>query len=59
MGGILGSGFSHISTGGENYGWRCYEGIRLQHQLPGTMMLSGQYSHSLGCSVTGGYVYRQ
>lgn len=48
---------------GLNYGWRCYEG-------DSTYNLSGcgppslytfpvkTYLHSLGCSVTGGYIYR-
>ena len=52
------------STGGENYGWRCYEGFN-------TFNTSGcddasayddpvvDYNHSASsCSVTGGYVYR-
>ncbi len=50
------------STGGENYGWRCYEGT---HEY-NTTGCSGpfvdpiiEYSHSGGrCSVTGGYAYR-
>jgi glucose/arabinose dehydrogenase len=52
------------STGGENWGWRCYEGAHpynttgcgpvTDYELP---IL--EYAHSLGrCSVTGGYRYR-
>lgn len=54
------------SSGGENYGWRCYEG-NATYNAAGCSTLSSnyvfpvfQYNHSgpNGCSVTGGIVYR-
>ena len=50
-------------VGGENYGWRCKEGS-LNYNFSGdcsTLTLVApvaEYDHSLGCSITGGYVYR-
>ncbi len=54
---------SASSSGGENYGWRCFEGnatfnnqgcsSKFDYDFP---IL--QYTHSLGCSVTGGFRYR-
>lgn len=52
------------STGGENYGWRCYEGNVTYNmsQCAGVTGLTYPvfvYDHSQSnCSVTGGYVYR-
>jgi len=52
------------SAGGENYGWRCYEGNNA-FNLNGCQAISNYtfpvffYNQaSNGCSVTGGYVYR-
>ena len=54
------------STGGENYGWRCREGMHNYDTSSGCPPLSEltepihEYvnTFSEGCSVTGGYVYR-
>ncbi len=54
------------STGGENYGWRCYEGFST-YNTSGCGGISNyvfpvyDYNHSganSGCSITGGHVYR-
>ncbi|HNL35042.1 MAG TPA: T9SS type A sorting domain-containing protein, partial [Bacteroidia bacterium] len=52
------------STGGENYGWRCYEGLVTYNTTVGCtgnyVSPVHVYSHAStgGCSVTGGFVYR-
>ena len=48
------------SPGGENYGWNVWEGnhIFAGGSAPNHVPPIVEYSHSLGCSVTGGNVYR-
>jgi len=51
------------STGGENYGWDCYEGNAIYATntpcLPDPVTPILDYDHSNNrCSITGGYVYR-
>ena len=49
------------STGGENYGWNVMEGRHCfgdDCDQTGYVKPIAEYSHDLGCSVTGGYVYR-
>lgn len=51
------------SSGGENYGWRCYEGLanfNLNGCPPPATFVQPvhAYGHFPACSVTGGYVYR-
>jgi glucose/arabinose dehydrogenase/photosystem II stability/assembly factor-like uncharacterized protein len=51
------------STGGENYGWRVMEGSLCYNpssgcDQSGKVLPVAEYDHTLGCSVTGGYVYR-
>ncbi len=51
------------SPGGENYGWRCYEGNQT-YNIGGCIPAASltfpvyAYPHGTECSVTGGYVYR-
>jgi glucose/arabinose dehydrogenase len=51
------------SAGGENYGWRVMEGSLCYNpssgcEQSGKVLPVAEYDHSLGCSVTGGHVYR-
>jgi len=55
------------SAGGENYGWRCYEGLESSNpsnctasvdDLSFPVHVYANNENDSGCSVTGGYVYR-
>lgn len=51
------------SDGGENYGWRCYEGNNSYNTsgCPNSSTMTfpvWAYSHGSGCSVSGGAIYR-
>ena len=50
------------SSGGENYGWNIMEGSTCYNASTcdqnNKILPVAEYTHSLGCSVTGGHVYR-
>lgn len=52
------------TEGGRNYGWRlmegqhCFNPAECDPAAQGLILPVAEYDHSLGCSVTGGYVYR-
>jgi hypothetical protein len=51
------------SKGGENYGWRIWEGDSCfdpsqNCDRAGLVKPVAVYTHDFGCSITGGYVYR-
>ncbi len=49
------------SPGGENFGWRVWEGSRryAEGEAPGAVFPVAEYTHDEGgCAITGGYVYR-
>lgn len=54
--------FQPAGEGGQNYGWNAFEAAHAFGQASSTpenpTMPIAEYSHSDGCSVTGGYVYR-
>jgi hypothetical protein len=53
---------SHLSTGGENLGWRIMEGTECfgggSCDMTGLTLPVLDYGHDQGCAIIGGYVYR-
>ncbi len=53
---------ARTNPGGRNYGWNTMEGSHCFGSFPcsteGLTLPAAEYSHALGCAVTGGYVYR-
>jgi glucose/arabinose dehydrogenase len=51
-----------LAQGGQNYGWNVMEGMHCYNastcNQSGLTLPVAEYSHSDGCSITGGYVYR-
>lgn len=56
--------FEPANTAGRNYGWRCYEGAvtyNTSNCPPASTFINPVFdfdNNSLGCSVTGGFIYR-
>jgi glucose/arabinose dehydrogenase len=55
--------FEPAGSGQRNYGWRVLEGLHCFNpsvgcSAAGTTLPVAEYSHDVGCSVIGGYVYR-
>jgi uncharacterized protein (TIGR03437 family) len=50
------------SHGGEDYGWNIMEGLHCYNRptcnMQGLTLPVAEYTHDLGCSITGGFVYR-